>query len=352
MSSKKKVKVQCLECNAVFDHYYRKNYNFKQHSNLLKKKKIVRYQIHGAPKNVFEAASKKSSMPSSKASDTDIENENDEFCNTDEPEPMNTTENSEIRCEEISNQKEEVENDCQVDLNIPKPDQNQNTLRFEFVQQQQISTQVDSIVTNDNSNSSSSDSDIEVNNDEMLDGTDLSWSSCAGLLKNLINELDFGRHLLSEVSNSDRFNAKAFVSKVKLVADNISSKVKELSHVCNLVLDNWTDPVAVEEVDIESGTVPGDPAERPSKLHERQRQFLIKSGPTQPRLAKYPKNSDIKKGKQSSFKSDWYSEYPHLEYSIKNDSVYCFVCSLFPEGPAKLNAEESWIKLGVRSWHK
>ena len=102
MSSKKKVKVQCLECNAVFDHYYRKTHNFKQHSNLLKNKKIVRYQIHGAPKNVFEAASKKSSMPSSKASDTDIENENDEFCNTDEPEPMNTTENSEIRCEEIS----------------------------------------------------------------------------------------------------------------------------------------------------------------------------------------------------------------------------------------------------------
>ena len=158
--------------------------------------------------------------------------------------------------------------------------------------------------------------------------------------------------MVSEVSNSDRLNAKAFVSKVKLVAVDVSSKVKELGHVCNLVLDNWTDPVAVEEVDIESGTVPSDPAERPSKLLDRQRQFLIKSGPTQHRLAKYPKNYDIKKGKQSSFKSDWYSEYPHLEYSIKNDSVYCFVCSLFPEGPAKLNAEESWIKVGVRSWHK
>ena len=58
----KKVKVQCLECNAVFYQYYRKTYNSKQHSTSLKEQKVERYQILSASKNVFEACTKSSSL--------------------------------------------------------------------------------------------------------------------------------------------------------------------------------------------------------------------------------------------------------------------------------------------------
>ena len=32
--------------------------------------------------------------------------------------------------------------------------------------------------------------------------------------------------------------------------------------------------------------------------------------------------------------------------------MYCFVCSLFPEGPEKEKSDNAWYRTGVRSWHK
>ena len=38
-------------------------------------------------------------------------------------------------------------------------------------------------------------------------------------------------------------------------------------------------------------------------------------------------------------------------YNLKNAAVYCFVCSLFPEGPGRSNADSSWVK-GNNMWSK
>ena len=41
------------------------------------------------------------------------------------------------------------------------------------------------------------------------------------------------------------------------------------------------------------------------------------------------------------FFARWYNEYPHLEYSITKNAVFCFVCSLFHNTLSKENADPS-----------
>ncbi len=74
--------------------------------------------------------------------------------------------------------------------------------------------------------------------------------------------------------------------------------------------------------------------------------------PCQPRLSCFPTNPDIPQGKQNRFSPRWYDEYPHLEYSVEKDAVFCFVCSLFDDKPSKEKADSSWKTTGIRKWHK
>ncbi len=48
--------------------------------------------------------------------------------------------------------------------------------------------------------------------------------------------------------------------------------------------------------------------------------------------------------KQCKFSAAWYSEFLHLEYSVSKDAAYCFVCSLFPEGPGRASADPAWVQ--------
>ena len=47
-------------------------------------------------------------------------------------------------------------------------------------------------------------------------------------------------------------------------------------------MNNWQDSVVVEETDIETDLVDCDPAKRPEKLSDKQRHYLIRTGPHQP----------------------------------------------------------------------
>jgi hypothetical protein len=49
--------------------------------------------------------------------------------------------------------------------------------------------------------------------------------------------------------------------------------------------------------------------------------------PSQPQLAAYPVNKD-----KRSFRSNWFSQFPWLEYSKQTDSVYCYYCRHFNIG--------------------
>ena len=101
-----------------------------------------------------------------------------------------------------------------------------------------------------------------------------------------------------------------------------------------------------------------DPGERPKRLTENQKKYLIRIGPYQPILQRYPTkpsntNSTNESRKQSRFNPSWFKEYPHLQYSLSKDAAFCFVCCLFGGGgPGAEKAENVWTNDGVRSWHK
>ena len=61
-----------------------------------------------------------------------------------------------------------------------------------------------------------------------------------------------------------------------------------------------------------------DPADRRGiKLTTGQKLYLIEQGPFQPTMESFHKNATISKGKQNSFSSKWYTDFPFIEYSIK-----------------------------------
>ena len=72
-----------------------------------------------------------------------------------------------------------------------------------------------------------------------------------------------------------------------------------------------------------------DPALHGEVRDDNQQEYSVKLGPCQARLSCFPTNPDIPQGKQNRFSPRWYDKYPHLEYSVEKDAVFCFVCSLF-----------------------
>jgi len=75
--------------------------------------------------------------------------------------------------------------------------------------------------------------------------------------------------------------------------------------------------------------------------------IFLSLGLHQPKLSKYPINSDIDKLKRKILSPIWYKEYPMLEYSLFTDSAYCFACSLFPKGLGRQFSNEVWVKQGL-----
>lgn len=71
-----------------------------------------------------------------------------------------------------------------------------------------------------------------------------------------------------------------------------------------------------------------DPGKRDSIKSISQWYYLLSLGPCQPKLSIYPINVSIVIGKLRTFSANWYNEYPYLEYSIFNDSVYYYICCL------------------------
>ena len=57
-----------------------------------------------------------------------------------------------------------------------------------------------------------------------------------------------------------------------------------------------------------------DPADRRGiKLTTGQKLYLIEQGPFQPTMESFHKNTTISKGKQKSFSSKWYTDFPLIE---------------------------------------
>lgn len=85
-------------------------------------------------------------------------------------------------------------------------------------------------------------------------------------------------------------------------------------------------------VEINLNTLPMDPGKRDSiytfdaNSREKVRRFYLQKGPCQPKMI-FPWR--VCGGENRRFISDWFVDYPWLEYSIKEDSAYCLYCYLF-----------------------
>ena len=94
----------------------------------------------------------------------------------------------------------------------------------------------------------------------------------------------------------------------------------------------------------------------PSKTkayNEVELRYLVAQGPYQPKLSKYPINESLRKLNDTCrFIPKWYKEFSMIEYSPLTDSVYCFCCRLFSNGPGDNQSENAWTSIGVKIWNK
>jgi hypothetical protein len=86
-------------------------------------------------------------------------------------------------------------------------------------------------------------------------------------------------------------------------------------------------PVERQQEQIESSSFEHSSTSNKPTLNPSDLSGSFNEPPTQPKLATYPMNKD-----KRCFRSQWFSQFCWLEYSILNDSVYCYYCRHFNSG--------------------
>lgn len=184
------------------------------------------------------------------------------------------------------------------------------------------------------------------------DNIDVNWLLC-GQMENVFADLTECSIVLSKLKTEALPNPIIFILKSVQIIIRIKSKSKEFLKNAIIVLEQFSEgTVTLLSNNIIDKFINHDPGGRGPIISTSQRQYLIALGPHQPKLTRYPINPNINKCKQHSFSSKWYNKYPLIEYSILKDSIYCFICSLFPHGPDRLYSDSAWVKTGVNQWHK
>lgn len=183
--------------------------------------------------------------------------------------------------------------------------------------------------------------------------TEETWEMCIAEVKILANDAQEFSNIAQKALSSETVYPEEILTEVLGAMSKVKENVKRIERKCKTALHKVCEnrsKVGVLEDDNDLLNLQ-DPADRPSTLNDQQKQTVIKNGPYQPMLKSYPDNPDIRPNKQRRFAPSWYKEFPHLEYSVKRDSVSCFVCSLFPSGVGRERSSEAWIK-SVKSWDK
>ena len=101
--------------------------------------------------------------------------------------------------------------------------------------------------------------------------------------------------------------------------------------------------------------LPHDPGERlpiasyhPNDQDAIRRAYILR-GAFQPYAHEFPKRRIGNRDR--SFTCIWFAKYNWVEYSIKMDSVFCFVCYLFREKKYKGKGSDKFIVDGWRNWN-
>ena len=144
-------------------------------------------------------------------------------------------------------------------------------------------------------------------------------------------------------------NSYEFLTKLCDAGKKIRSNADRLVKLTEKNLEHYEESRSYNEDDPSPDLPEWDPALRHSILSDGQCRYLISRSPHQPRLSKFPKDSNIASNKQQQFSVNWYDEYPHLEYSIQKDAAFCFVCSLFQSHGT---GHQAWTVDGVSTWNR
>lgn len=172
------------------------------------------------------------------------------------------------------------------------------------------------------------------------------------MLESLINSFQDCSMLLKKLKTENAPNPISFLVSTSHIISSIKAESEKYLSISNLVLNSLVSLSQVAPKENVDYFLEHDPGKRSVVKTSSQRKYLLSLGPHQPKLAKFPKNLDITPGKQCQFSSLWYNEYPHLEYSLIKDAAFCFICTLFPNGPNRNYSDSAWSEIGVRSWHK
>ena len=184
------------------------------------------------------------------------------------------------------------------------------------------------------------------NFDELM--TDVDWVQCAGLMASLISQMT---DLKQNIETCIVSNHKSFLIEAKEKAIACKKIVIRLENSVNLALEKYTEgEVPMTKSDLPD-PVSKDPGLRSPTTTERQRLYLARIGPQQPKLFNYPQNEDItSSSKQNRFTAVWFSQYPFLEYSIEKDAAFCYVYQMFPTGIDRERSTQNWSSTGVTKW--
>ena len=148
----------------------------------------------------------------------------------------------------------------------------------------------------------------------------------AAMLGETIRLLEDASKLKVGFIDGDQSSSDMPLSNVKDLATKLHEQTSTMINSCDASLAASADrnPIPNTSIHDQITLISRDPADRVGLvLTENQKLLLAEKGPCQPRLEKFPINEAIKKtGNQLSFCSNWYSEYPHLEHSLKKNRAY------------------------------
>ncbi|CAB3983432.1 zinc finger MYM-type 1-like [Paramuricea clavata] len=155
--------------------------------------------------------------------------------------------------------------------------------------------------------------------------TTITWISCFGMLQHLCSNLTDCQELISKAEKIDAPQPENLLGELLDVVERVNRLSSSLLSDTNQALRHIN---LENEASVFSSTeftpIDRDPGCRRDIITNEDRVCMIKQGPFQPKLSRYPRNSDIPPPKHSHFSSEWFNTYPHLEYSIKKDAAFCF----------------------------
>ena len=351
---RKRVKLECLVCHRQFDDDYRATHNKTFHHAMLKQNKAIPYQNANAQLNPFEAAKNARPKSSSQTSSCTPACPSTTQCNnygkpvskirneifvltegatsaadTADPIPSRTQLRHEIEPDLLPNSVDEssiFENELPVSISLTRPDN--ETSSFDLATQ-----------TSSKSDENSSTKTVNDN-----------WLTCAGELSYLVEDLRRASDLVEEVKGENCPVVETFLTNAVELMQRISNDANKIRKLSSALLQEIRESKKDLGSNVEANvaSVPSHyPSERCNLKTSADKKYLINLGPHQPKLSVFPKHDDIPQRKQCRFSSVWYTAFPHLEYSISKDAAFCYVCSLFPSGPGREQADNAWSIDGV-----